>query len=59
MVNCVTFENTTYNELPFKFEAGTTNFVAAIGMAESIKYINNLGIENLNAWENELFNYAN
>jgi cysteine desulfurase / selenocysteine lyase len=58
MVNCVTFENTTYNELPFKFEAGTTNFVAAIGMAESIKYINSLGIENLNAWENELFNYA-
>ena len=58
MVNCVTFENTTYNELPFKFEAGTTNFVAAIGMAESIKYINNLGIETLNAWENELLNYA-
>ncbi len=58
MVNCVTFEKTTYNELPFKFEAGTTNFVAAIGLAEAIKYINKVGIESIYAWEQELLNYA-
>jgi cysteine desulfurase/selenocysteine lyase len=58
MVNCVTFEKTTYNELPFKFEAGTTNFVAAIGLAEALNYILNIGIENIAKWEKELFNYA-
>ena len=58
MVNCVTFEKTTYNELPFKFEAGTTNFVAAIGLAEALNYICGIGIENIAAWEKELYNYA-
>jgi cysteine desulfurase/selenocysteine lyase len=58
MVACVTFEETTYNELPFKFEAGTSNFVGAIGMAEAIKYIQNIGIDNIAAWETELLSYA-
>lgn len=58
MVDCVTFEKTTYNELPFKFEAGTTNFVGAIGMEEAIKYVKNIGIENIASWEQELLQYA-
>jgi cysteine desulfurase / selenocysteine lyase len=58
MVSCVTFEKTSYNELPFKFEAGTTNFVAAIGLAEAIKYVDNIGIENIASWEQELLKYA-
>jgi cysteine desulfurase/selenocysteine lyase len=58
MVACVTFERTTYNELPFKFEAGTTNYIGAIGMAEALKYISNIGIENIAEWEHELLMYA-
>ncbi len=58
MVFCVTFEKTTYNELPYKFEAGTLNYIGATGLAEAIEYINNLGIENIAAWEYELLHYA-
>ncbi len=58
MVDRVTFEKTTYNEIPFKFEAGTTNFIGAIGMAEAIKYIESIGIENIAAYEHELLKYA-
>ena len=45
MVASVTFEKTTYNELPFKFEAGTTNFTGAIGMATALDYLSALGRE--------------
>jgi cysteine desulfurase/selenocysteine lyase len=45
MVANVTFEKTTYNELPFKFEAGTTNFTGAIGMAAALDYLSSLGRE--------------
>ena len=45
MVSNVTFEKTTYNELPFKFEAGTTNFSGAIGMAAALDYLSALGRE--------------
>lgn len=45
MVANVTFEKTTYNELPFKFEAGTTNFTGAIGMAAALDYLTALGRE--------------
>jgi cysteine desulfurase / selenocysteine lyase len=58
MVDCVQFDKTTYNQLPFKFEAGTTNYIGAIGMAEALKYISSLGLESISAWENELLNYA-
>lgn len=57
MVDRVTFEKTTYNQLPFKFEAGTTNYIGAIGMAEAIRYIQNIGIENIAAYENTLRDY--
>ncbi len=58
MIKKVTFEKTTFNELPFKFEAGTPNYVAAIGLAKAIEYIQNLGIENIAAYEKELLEYA-
>ncbi len=58
MIKKVTFEKTTFNELPFKFEAGTPNYVAAIGLATAIEYIQQLGLENIVAYEKELLNYA-
>lgn len=58
MIKKVTFEKTTFNELPFKFEAGTPNYVAAIGLATAIDYIQNLGIENIAVYEKELLVYA-
>lgn len=47
MVDVVTFEKTTYNSLPFKFEAGTPNYIGAIGLARALDYISGLGIENI------------
>ena len=58
MVDCVTFDKTTYNELPFKFEAGTTNYAGAIGMASALNYFRNLGIENVQQHEADLLKYA-
>jgi cysteine desulfurase/selenocysteine lyase len=58
MVDRVTFEKTTYNELPFKFEAGTTNYPAAIGLASALAYVNTLGREAIAAREKELLDYA-
>ncbi len=58
MILSVSFENTIYNELPFKFEAGTPNIEGAIGLGAAIDYINALGIENINSYENSLLKYA-
>jgi len=58
MVDVVTFAKTTYNKLPFKFEAGTTNYIGAIGLNEALLYISELGIENIAAHEKELLSYA-
>jgi cysteine desulfurase/selenocysteine lyase len=58
MVQTVTFEKTTYNELPFKFEAGTTHFTGAIGLAAALKYIRNIGLEEIASYEKELLTYA-
>jgi cysteine desulfurase/selenocysteine lyase len=58
MIKKVTFEKTTFNELPFKFEAGTPNYVSAIGLATAITYIQEIGLENIAAYEKELLNYA-
>jgi len=58
MIKTVTFEKTTFNELPFKFEAGTPNVEGALGLAGAIKYINNIGIENIKRHEEELLKYA-
>ena len=58
MVDRVTFEKTTYNELPFKFEAGTMNYPAAIGLACALDYVSDIGRENIESREKELLSYA-
>jgi cysteine desulfurase / selenocysteine lyase len=58
MVDKVTFEKTTYNQLPFKFEAGTMNFTGAIGLSAALDYVNSTGRENISAMEKELLLYA-
>ncbi|HAT91641.1 MAG TPA: cysteine desulfurase CsdA [Sphingobacterium sp.] len=58
MIKEVTFEKTTYNELPFKFEAGTPNIEAGICLNDAIDYINSIGLENIEAYEHDLLQYA-
>jgi cysteine desulfurase / selenocysteine lyase len=58
MVDKVTFEKTTYNELPFKFEAGTMNYPAAIGLSSALDYVSKLGREDIASREKELLKYA-
>lgn len=58
MVDRVSFEKTTYNELPFKFEAGTTNFIGAIGLAAAFDFISETGIGVIEKREKELLDYA-
>lgn len=58
MVDQVTFEKTTYNQLPFKFEAGTTNYIGAIAMAEALKYLEQIGLDPITEYEKELLVYA-
>ena len=58
MVDQVTLEKTTYLKPPFKFEAGTTNYVGAISLGVAIDYLNEIGIENIEKYELELINYA-
>lgn len=58
MISTVSFEKTVYNELPFKFEAGTANFIGAAGLSTAIKYYKSIGIEAATAYETELLNYA-
>jgi len=59
MVDKVTFEKITYNELPFKFEAGTMNYPAAIGLASALDYVSSIGREDIAKREKELLAYAN
>lgn len=58
MISKVTFEKTLYNELPYKFEAGTPNIAGAIGLGAAIDYVEKIGIENIAKHENELLEYA-
>lgn len=58
MIKTVTFSKTVYNDLPYKFEAGTPNIAGAIGMGYAMDFITNLGHENISGYENELLNYA-
>lgn len=58
MVENVTFEKTTFNELPFKFEAGTTNFPGAIGLGTALDYVLSTGREDIQIRENGLLTYA-
>lgn len=58
MIKEVTFERTTYNELPFKYEAGTPNIEAGICLAHAIDYINTVGLDQIATHEHELLEYA-
>jgi len=58
MISSVTFEKTTYNKLPHKFEAGTPDMSGAVGLRAAIEYLNRVGIENLAEYEHELLTYA-
>lgn len=58
MIKEVTFAKTTYNDLPYKFEAGTPNIADVIALHEAIQFINELGKENIAAHENELLSYT-
>ena len=58
MIGTVSFEKTTFAELPFKFEAGTPDYVATNGLAKAIDYIEAIGLDNIEAHERELTSYA-
>ena len=58
MIKDVTFEKTTYNELPFKFEAGTPSVGDVIGLRTAIEYIQSIGLEKIAAYEQELLTYT-
>ncbi len=58
MISKVTFEETTYNELPYKFEAGTPDIAGAIGLGAAIEYVTKIGIDNIKEHERILLEYA-
>ena len=58
MIGTVSFEHTTFNQLPYKFEAGTPNYVGATGLAAALEYVNEIGMETIAAYEANLTQYA-
>jgi cysteine desulfurase/selenocysteine lyase len=58
MISSVSFEKTTFNELPYKFEAGTPDFIGSTGLAEAIRYIISLGRDTIHTHEETLLNHA-
>jgi cysteine desulfurase/selenocysteine lyase len=58
MIRSVTFEKTTFNDLPYKFEAGTPHIAGAIGLGAAVDYVNGVGINAITAYERELLTYA-
>ena len=58
MIATVAFEKTTFNDLPFKFEAGTPDYIGSTALAEALRYINTIGLKTINEYENELLMYA-
>jgi cysteine desulfurase/selenocysteine lyase len=58
MIRTVTFEKTTYNDLPYKFEAGTPNIAGGIGLGAALDYVNGVGLEKIAAYEHELLSYG-
>ncbi len=58
MIKSVTFEETIYNDLPYRFEAGTPNIAGAIGLGSAIDYITEIGYDEIEAYEGKLLNYA-
>ncbi|MBN9303432.1 aminotransferase class V-fold PLP-dependent enzyme [Dysgonomonas mossii] len=58
MIKTVSFKETTFNELPFKFEAGTPDYPGVIALATALKYIKNIGLDSTKAYEDELLRYC-
>ncbi len=58
MIKTVTFEKTTYADLPYKFEAGTPNIAGGIGLGAAFDYLNHLGLDQIAAYEHELLLYG-
>lgn len=58
MIASVSFEKTTFNELPFKFEAGTPDYIGTTGLAKALDYVNGIGLDQIAAHEHELTTYA-
>jgi cysteine desulfurase/selenocysteine lyase len=58
MISSVTFEQTTYNQLPYKFEAGTPNIAGALGLAAAIDYVTKIGLDRVAAHEHDLLAYG-
>lgn len=58
MIQSVSFEKTTFNELPFKFEAGTPDYIGTTALAKALDYVSAIGMENIAAHEHELTLYA-
>lgn len=58
MISTVTFEKTTYNELPYKFEAGTPDIAGAIGLGAALDYLESKGFDDIKIYEDELLKYA-
>lgn len=58
MIASVSFDKTTFNELPFKFEAGTPDYIGSTALAEALRYVDRLGMDRIAAYEQELLRYA-
>jgi cysteine desulfurase/selenocysteine lyase len=58
MIKNVTFEKTTYNELPYKFEAGTPDICGAIVLGDAIDYVSEIGLDNISEYESKLLKYG-
>ncbi|MDP8245009.1 MAG: cysteine desulfurase [Candidatus Hinthialibacter antarcticus] len=58
MITSVSFEKTVYNEIPYKFEAGTPDIIGAIGLGAAIDYLESVGLDAIAAYENELLEYG-
>jgi cysteine desulfurase/selenocysteine lyase len=58
MIQSVSFEKTTFNELPFKFEAGTPDYIGTTGLAKALDYVSAIGLEQIATHEHELTTYA-
>ena len=58
MIDRVRFEHTTYDELPFKFEAGTPNYIGAIGLGAALDYLTGIGLDNIKNYEKKLLDYG-
>ena len=58
MIDRVRFEHTTYDELPFKFEAGTPNYIGAIGLGAALDYLTSVGLNNIQSYEKKLLDYG-